>query len=223
MSFCLDLGISASWPSNPTLFLEAWTDLSSLSVSEVWSLLPFVIIWTLWLFRNDIVFNDMSMDWINLKFLIKFRLATWLKAKFDDCPLSIESIMVDPFLAKNHYLKAANISKIGQWISPSVGFAKLNTDCAVLSRGDNRGGGGVLRGSKGEILFQFSESCPSDPPSLLELLSIKIRVFKFLESRWSGRLRLIVESDCKLTIDWLSASVAPPANLVGHVTDLIEC
>ncbi|KAL4362775.1 hypothetical protein GQ457_04G010920 [Hibiscus cannabinus] len=52
MFFCLDMRISASWPSNPTLFLEAWADLG----------FP----------RNDIVFNDMSMDWINLKFLIKF-------------------------------------------------------------------------------------------------------------------------------------------------------
>ncbi|KAK8676204.1 hypothetical protein V6N13_034256 [Hibiscus sabdariffa] len=41
--------------------------------------------------------------------------------------------------------------------------------------------------------------------------------------RWSGRLRLIIESDCKLAIDWLSVSATPPANLARQVSNLIEC
>ncbi|KAL4367494.1 hypothetical protein GQ457_05G019350 [Hibiscus cannabinus] len=76
-----------------------------------------------------------------------------------------------------------------------------------------RGMGGVLRGSNGEILFQFSESCSSSPPSVLEFLAIRIEVSKFLDSRWYGQLRLIIESDYKLVTDWLSLSVVPPANL----------
>ncbi|KAK9009610.1 hypothetical protein V6N11_036141 [Hibiscus sabdariffa] len=165
------------------------------SISKVWLFIPFAVIWTFWLFRNDIVFNAKWLDWLQLEFLVKFCLGSWLKTKFDHCPC---------------------------WIPPPCGYAKLNVDEVVLNFNAKGGIGGVLRGTRGEILFQFSELCGLGPPALIELIAIKVGMLKFLESEWCDKFRLIIECDCKLVVDWLSMSATPPISFSSLVYELLR-
>ncbi|KAK8511783.1 hypothetical protein V6N12_000824 [Hibiscus sabdariffa] len=182
MSFCAGLGLSSVWPKNPKLFMEAWRDLCSSSFSMVWSFIPFAVIWTLWLFRNEIVFNSKCLDWLQLVFCSKFRLGSWVKAKFGECSLSLDCIVNNPFVVTNLCLLPRPLASAQSWSPPPHGFAKLNVDGALSSSREAGGLGGLLRDENGRILFQFLESCGSGPPALIELQAAKLGMDLFLRS-----------------------------------------
>ena len=46
----------------------------------------FAIIWSLWLWCNDMIFNDTIFDFKQIIDTIKFRIASWFKAKWPECP-----------------------------------------------------------------------------------------------------------------------------------------
>ncbi|KAL4346590.1 hypothetical protein GQ457_17G006380 [Hibiscus cannabinus] len=73
-----------------------------------------------------------------------------------------------------------------------AGYVKLNVNRAMLNFNAKGGIGGVLRGERGEILFQFSKLYGLGPPSLIELIAIKVGMLKFLESEWCDKFRLII-------------------------------
>ncbi|KAK9034641.1 hypothetical protein V6N11_050798 [Hibiscus sabdariffa] len=101
----------------------------------MWLLLPFAIIWSLWLHRNEVIFQD--------------------------------------------------------------GACSKEGLCGV---------GGVLRDSKGLILLEFSQSIGAGSILLAEILAIKFAVERFVNSPWVKRSRLIVESDSKVAVEWISTT-----------------
>ncbi|XVF04129.1 hypothetical protein REPUB_Repub05bG0055500 [Reevesia pubescens] len=50
--------------------------------TEVWRMVFLAIIWSIWLCRNDMIFNGKFLDTHQLLDLTKYRLATWFKAKW---------------------------------------------------------------------------------------------------------------------------------------------
>ncbi|KAK8636922.1 hypothetical protein V6N13_064356 [Hibiscus sabdariffa] len=74
------------------------------------------------------------------------------------------------------------------------------------------------------MIQEFSEPCGFGPPALIELLAVRFGMLKFLSSDWCRQFRLIVETDCKLVVDWIFLSVdAPPSflNLVSELSDMV--
>ncbi|KAK8492915.1 hypothetical protein V6N12_038615 [Hibiscus sabdariffa] len=120
--------------------------------------------------------------------------------------------------------KALNSKIIPSWLPPPLEFLKLNVDGAVAAGGFKCGIEGLLKNDKGVILFLFSESCGFGPPALIKLLVVRFGMLKFLSSDWCRHYRLIVETDCKLVVDWISFSVyAPPSffNLALELSDMV--
>ncbi|KAK8492261.1 hypothetical protein V6N13_003412 [Hibiscus sabdariffa] len=64
---------------------------------------------------------------------------------------------------------------------------------------------GVLRDSNGLILLDFSHSIGAGSVLLAELLAVKHAVEIFVKSLWAKRFRLIVESDSKCAVEWISS------------------
>ncbi|KAK8696436.1 hypothetical protein V6N13_001571 [Hibiscus sabdariffa] len=58
----------------------------------------------------------------------------------------------------------------------------------------------------------------SGPPALVEFVAIE----KFLVPGWSRYYRLIVESDCKTVVDWLSEKVNPTSVIANQVLNFVE-
>ncbi|KAK8619750.1 hypothetical protein V6N13_066258 [Hibiscus sabdariffa] len=105
------------------------------------------------------------------------------------------------------------------WTPPLCGFLKFNVDGACSKEG-LCGVGGVLRDPQGSILLEFSQSIGVGSVLLAEILAIKIVVERFVNSPWVKRWRLIVESDSKSAVEWISTpSVANPLfrQLVGSI------
>ncbi|KAI8562137.1 hypothetical protein RHMOL_Rhmol03G0011400 [Rhododendron molle] len=68
-----------------------WFDNSFRNLERhVWEVTFFASLWSLWLARNDIIFNNVSRSASEVGELIKTRVAMWIKAKFDIKIYSVE-------------------------------------------------------------------------------------------------------------------------------------
>ncbi|KAK8667725.1 hypothetical protein V6N13_007871 [Hibiscus sabdariffa] len=65
--------------------------------------------------------------------------------------------------------------------------------------------GGVLSDHEGSILMKFSHRSGDGSALLAEILAIKYAVEHFVNSIWFSRTRLIVESDSKISVEWISS------------------
>ncbi|KAK8543169.1 hypothetical protein V6N12_015733 [Hibiscus sabdariffa] len=188
------------------------------------SLIPFVVIWFVWLARNEVVFNKKGIDWLHLDFLVRVRLVTWVKAKFSGCDIPLDCLISHPSLALNLCKNPKGALISGRWCPLSWGFLKLNVDEALSSCFEG-GIGGLLRDEKDKIFFQFSEPAGNGPPVLMELLVLRVRIRKFLNSSWVNKFSFIVESDCKQVVDWISSQVGVPylfASFISEIAGLIS-
>ncbi|KAK9041456.1 hypothetical protein V6N11_016556 [Hibiscus sabdariffa] len=154
MRFCKLLGVATVLHRDPKVFLQAWNATAKACNAEWVCYIPSIVIWTVWLFRNDVIFKGNDVDWIQVDFLVKFRIASWLLAKFPNDSISVESLMADFSLAINliHY----------------------------VNRGNSKSGiGGLLRDESGMILMEFSEASSLSLPALVELEAINFGISNF--------------------------------------------
>ncbi|KAK8973596.1 hypothetical protein V6N11_044571 [Hibiscus sabdariffa] len=130
-------------------------------------------------------------------FLVKLRIASWLLAKFPNDSVSVESLMADFSLATNLIL--------------------------YVNRESSKSGiGGLLRDESGMILMEFSEASSLSLLALVELEAINFGISNFLTTSWSLTHRLIVESDCKMVVDWINGMVEPPTIVANEVIETLK-
>lgn len=60
---------------------------------QVWRVVFISVVWSLWLYRNDCVFNNTQPDIAALCELIKIRVALWLKTYEKGCCYSVQEIV----------------------------------------------------------------------------------------------------------------------------------
>ncbi|KAK8554067.1 hypothetical protein V6N12_031045 [Hibiscus sabdariffa] len=157
MFFYCMLGVSCNLPVGSTKLLEAWGGICGANGKQWWLFIPFAVIWTVWLFRNEIVFKGKEVYLLQILYLVKYRLVIWIKAKFLDACISLDNLIVEPPLAIKICKKALKSKIIPRWLPPPMGFLKLNVDGRVAAGAFNCGMGGLLRNDKGVILFHFSD------------------------------------------------------------------
>ncbi|KAE8673291.1 RNA helicase family protein isoform 2 [Hibiscus syriacus] len=185
-------GISCVLPSDPPSLLSSWTYLKL--YSAMWKFIPAAILWSLWKFRNDIIFNGGKLDSFALFFTVRLRLAKWFLAKYPKSSIQVDSLIVDPSLADTcSVIKDLNRPKVS-WSPPPTDFYKMNVDGAVCTVGRSAGIG--------------------------ELKAIKKGIDLFVSSEWAPKGRLIVESDCKLAVEWLEDQATVPTFLTNLVKEI---
>jgi hypothetical protein len=131
----------------------AWCCLNSLSTlfsqwdslvndkfqKKTWLMLFFLVLWSIWLFRNDVIFKQKTLDYDTLFFLIITRLCLWLKAIDSDFLYTASNVLrlVDGLISKNigwlsYGLPLKPIALNGMWmdlhwesLNPQVYVVKL--------------------------------------------------------------------------------------------------
>ncbi|CAL5388149.1 unnamed protein product [Camellia sinensis] len=66
----------------------------------IWEALPLAILWTIWIARNDKVFNSKEPNWVDLVETIKIKVAFWVKQSF-----SLPEFSIHDFLFCLHGIK----------------------------------------------------------------------------------------------------------------------
>ncbi|KAK9042980.1 hypothetical protein V6N11_071333 [Hibiscus sabdariffa] len=219
-------GLSLVLPGDPSSFLLAWHEAGySRPKESLWHILPFAILWTIWLLRNDIIFANGRVDPPQLFFLVRSLAALWFKARRVDSVPSMDSIIADPSIADNSSLSNMQPLVVQSWQNPPVGFLKLNVDGAMLCNGSKGGIGGLIRDSCGVWLDKFSHPSNPGPPILPELLAIDHGLAFFFANEKFVKFRLILECDCAVAVEWiLNSSLCPSVfeHLVRRFKDLID-
>ncbi|KAK8534667.1 hypothetical protein V6N12_057311 [Hibiscus sabdariffa] len=167
-------GLSLTFPGDPKSFLLAWHGSGvSKSKDSIWHLIPFAILWTIWLFRNDIIFSKSHLDCSQLFFLVRTRVESWFMAKWPDSDYSAEAILLDPSIADKCSLLRSETLVLHSWEAPPFGFVKFNVDGAMVGNGSKGGIGGILCDSSGTCLASFSLPSGLGPAVSAELEAVK--------------------------------------------------
>eukprot|EP00268_Persea_americana_P068026 TRINITY_DN9427_c0_g1_i1.p1 TRINITY_DN9427_c0_g1~~TRINITY_DN9427_c0_g1_i1.p1 ORF type:complete len:120 (+),score=19.95 TRINITY_DN9427_c0_g1_i1:825-1184(+) len=95
-------------------------------------------------------------------------------------------------------------------VPPSLGVLKFNVDGAARGKPRPAGIGGVLRNSKGEVLFTFSKPIGIRDSKEAEVLAI-LKALCYFSRFFHGNL--IVESDSSNVVAWVSNRKTNPWKL----------
>ncbi|XVE86795.1 hypothetical protein DITRI_Ditri18aG0062800 [Diplodiscus trichospermus] len=164
------------------------------SCDKVWKLALFAIIWTVWMTRNDLVFNNRQADLEQTIDLSKLRLAHWVKAKWPQIHMSWLDMIRFPNLIQIP-AKKSSIRNAISWSCPDKGVLKFNVDGSVI---ENPGLAeiGYIIDHFGVKKMTFSKSIGIGVSSLAELLAIREAFILFSSSPWANDHAIIIESDC---------------------------
>ncbi|KAL4378969.1 hypothetical protein GQ457_02G041360 [Hibiscus cannabinus] len=106
--------------------------------------MPLVIAWSIWLHRNEIVFQGKTADFGQLLYIVKLRASWWFKAKVPGSLLSLDLIFSDPSNAcRKDYLTPKTALPVA-WSPPPLGFLKFNVD-GTCDKSGNYGVGGTKK------------------------------------------------------------------------------
>ena len=197
--------IKASLPKSLSELWIQWDGLRpSLELGKGWKLFFFAIIWSLWLTRNQMVFASSMVNWSEVFEIIKFRVICWFKNKSTEVCMSINDMMLNIQSAIS-LAKPGKTRVLAAWEVPPIGFLKFNVDGSAHGKPGPTGIGGVLRDHDGNTRFLFAKSIGVNDSNYAELRAIQEALEWFLSADWCKDFHLIIESDSKVAIKWVSS------------------
>lgn len=150
-------------------------------------------LWTIWLGRNEIYFQDTAVDPITLIKLVKIRSFKWIVATVE-INSDLELLWnVNPVGAYLLYSKHASKEGPNFWNVDYIGFVdgawKKDVNNNIVA-----GIGGLLMNWQKQILFQFSGPTIANSPLEAELKALLFLHDKFLSSSLSGHIHYYTDS-----------------------------
>ena len=197
-----------SFPLDPNVFfnlnLVDWLRINCQSnknhaVSNIpWGVIFPIGLWTLWLFRNKVVFKN--------------------KTSYRSLTSEILSKATEvAFIALNETTSAPQVTVQVRWIRPSVNWFKLNSDGSSLGNPGIAGGGGLIQNDRGEWIRGYARSIGITISAAAELWALRDSITLC----FSLNLQAVeVELDAKLIVDLLGKDCGS-AN--GNNTIVADC
>lgn len=143
-------------PGKLSCLIQSWEEVCVMTDKQVWTLIPFDIIWSCWLERNTVVFNHKSFNLENVWDIMLARVYWWVKGHREDFSYSLGQFVAGFEFVR---LQTQATSRVAvDWQAPPSGVLKFNVDGASKGNPGESGIGGVLRDSSGQILGYFSMS-----------------------------------------------------------------
>ena len=135
--------------------LREWASLLAVSDSLLWDLIPYALCWSVWLARNDCVFQNAVFNFETVWDLHLMRIFWWIQAFSKECSYTANAFLYHfERVRLNHKVKP---TRICVWSPPPADALKFNVDGSAKGSPGPSGIGGVCRNHKGEILGFFSK------------------------------------------------------------------
>ncbi|KAK8558682.1 hypothetical protein V6N12_041982 [Hibiscus sabdariffa] len=136
---------------------------------KIWQICLFSFLWSIWLSKNEVVFNGKSFDVYNCFSICITRIAWWCKAKWPDLGVSVGDIVNNP--SSLLWLKVVSVKKaLLAWSIPSETSLIFNVDGAAVGGFGHAGIGGVLRNSENKTLIIWLEKSSSAPDAFKSII-----------------------------------------------------
>ena len=182
------------------LKLNCKTSMSSPSSNINWSILfPFAV-WTFWLHRNCIAFDNPHQH-------KDLKRETMAKAS--------EFLYLG--MTEKHNPVKAKIQV--QWLPPPVNWVKLNSDGSSMGNPGLAGGGGLIRNERGEWIKGYARAIGITTSVAAELWALRDGICLCSALNFPA---VIVELDSKLVVDLLNKELDNPNGIDVLVSDCRE-
>ena len=192
-----NLGVSAfhvDWQGSIKGWLARQISRGSEDENEEWGRLFPIACWWLWKWRNERAFNSSPSIPVDQR--------SFILARVKQVALALDRGKV---LQNHHPVSRREV--LVRWRHPEVGWVKLNTDGAAKGNPGAAGGGGLLRGHRGELFEIYAINCGISSCTRAELMA----VLRGLMVAWEGGHRKVhVELDSEVVVRMLVDD--PPAN-----------
>lgn len=143
-------------PGSVSGLMEEWAHLVTVSDSSLWNLIPYALIWSVWLSRNEKHFNDKSFKAYEVWDSHILKLFWWIKSVWKECPFDSTQFLTN--FSDLRIAKKVSPQRSVAWSPPSPGFLKFNVDGASQGNPGPSGIGGVIRNHNNVILGYFSKN-----------------------------------------------------------------
>lgn len=143
-------------------YLKEWFDLWLRAVGgeferQLWILLFYLVIWSLWSQRNRVVLNKTEIDWAEFCYLVKLRLGFWLKGWNQDVPFNLGEVATKLECVRL-WRKRKEPRQPVAWCVPPSNRLKSNVDGSARGKQGLAGIGGILRNDQGNGIVMFAAS-----------------------------------------------------------------
>lgn len=87
-------GVKWVTPHSISLLFQWWSSWTiKKKKKRIWDCIPLAVLWSMWKMRNEWVFQNKRLNWIELVDLIKVRVALWVKASWESNSYSINDFI----------------------------------------------------------------------------------------------------------------------------------
>ncbi|XVF04626.1 hypothetical protein REPUB_Repub05bG0100500 [Reevesia pubescens] len=177
----------------------------------------FAIAGSLWLMRNEVIFNEAIFYFEKIIICIKYRVTEWFKAKWPGA--HVKNLNIAEFCVNGEVpLLKPKQNLVTPWTSPLPGQMKFNTDGSSFGNLGQSSIGGILKNAEGAVKLVFSKDIGSINSIEVELLAINKAFLFFAASLWAKTHELVIECDNSNVVKLISSPGFTPWKLRKHLS-----
>ncbi|XVF85746.1 hypothetical protein PTKIN_Ptkin17bG0142100 [Pterospermum kingtungense] len=221
--WCWRWGIQWVGSNEPWACFEQWLELlPRKQCDKVWRMSFGAILWSIWLIRNEHIFQNKDIIFEQLVDVIKAIIAHWVVALWPKDHASFMGVFncLENIVAPKGKVKQRTRQS---WLPPSSGSVKFNVDGSSAGKPGPAGIGGVMHDHTGKELACFSKSIGVEDSNIAELLAIREAFLIFIASPFVVGKKLIIESDSQNAVSWVNGLSSAPwrvFNFINHIETL---
>lgn len=194
---------------------QEWSSMAVKSDSMLWNLIPYAVVGSLWLKRNQAIFKDKAVCYQEVWDLHLMRIYWWIKGVWKECPYNLDRFHRD--FCNISFKKPICKQRLMSWIPPNIGTLKFNADRASQGNSGPCGVGGVLRDYRNMILGFFSINMGHGWAFEAEVRAI-LKALIFCQQY--NLKEIIIESDSTTAVGWVSIKSNRPWKLLNELNQI---